>query len=97
MKWAPFYNWRETTVFRGFLLNAVVIGFQMVFMIYLKEYMDNYQHEHKIKYWTINEERAVLMAAAVSGLFVGFIILRLVFGYGACTTGDLPISRGFWA
>ena len=97
MKWSPFYDWREITVFRGFLLNAIVIGFQMVFMIYLKEYMDSYQHEHKIKYWSQNQERSFLMISAITGLFCGFLILRLLFGYGASTTGNLPITRGFWA
>ncbi len=93
MPFQPLVNLRSTTIFRGFVLNSLVLAFVAVISIELRGYMDR---REQTKYLSrVRKMVITIIGTSIMG-FALFVILRFVLGYGGGLLAPASAYPYFW-
>ena len=93
MEFQPMVNLRSTTIFKAFLLNAVVLACVAVISIELRGFMDR---REQTKYLSRSRKIVItIIGTSVLG-FALFILLRLLLGDGGGLLAPSPLYPRFW-
>lgn len=93
MQFKPLVNLRSTTIFKAFLLNALVLALVAGMSIELRGYMDireQTKHLSRLKKMVIT-----IIGTSIIG-FTLFILVRFLFGYGGGLLAPTPTYSSFW-
>ena len=79
MAFTPLVDFRSTTMFKAFVLNAFLLALVAGMSIELRGYMDVYVHVKHFPRW---KKMVMTIVGTVIIGFTVFILARILFGYG---------------
>ena len=93
MKFFPLVDFRSTTIFRAFILNALVVALLAGMSIELRGYMDVREETKNLS--RFRKMLITIIGTVIIGLSL-FILARLIFGYGGGLLAPTPIYPTFF-
>ena len=87
MIFKPLINLRSTTIFKAFLLNALVLALVAGMSIELRGYMDIREQTKNLS--RFRKMTITIIGTSIMGFFL-FILARVMLGYGGGLLADTP-------
>lgn len=94
MRTHEIFHFREKTIFRTFLLSALLIGITSALTIEFRRWMERRESRHYI--YTEPEKMFFTILTSVFITFSSLTLLRFLFGYGTSMLASKKSRKSFW-
>ena len=94
MRFHRIFNFREKTIFRTFLISALLIGITTALTIEFRRWMERREARYYI--YTEPEKMFLTILTSVFVTFTSLTIIRFLFGYGTSMLASKKPRKSFW-
>ena len=94
MRTHEIFQFREKTIFRTFLLSALLIGITTALTIEFRRWMESRERHHYIY-----SEADKMLFTILTSIFITFsalTLIRFLFGYGTSMLASKKPRKSFW-
>jgi hypothetical protein len=88
------FHFREKTIFRTFLMSAILIGITSAMTVEFRRWMENREKRHHI--YSEMDKMFLTIFTSILMTFFSLILIRFLFGYGSSMLASKIPRKTFW-